>query len=31
MWTAVAGAFDVQMPTFGDPAYNQGPLPELFG
>lgn len=31
MWTAVAGAFDVPMTTFGDPAYNKGPLPELFG
>jgi hypothetical protein len=31
VWTAVAGALDAPMPTFGDPLYNQGPLPELFG
>ncbi len=31
VWTAVAGAFGVPMTAFGDPAYNKGPLPELFG
>ena len=31
VWTAVAGAFDAPMTSFGDPQYNQGPLPELFG
>ena len=31
VWTAVAGAFGVPMTAFGDPAYNAGPLPELFG
>jgi Protein of unknown function (DUF1552) len=31
MWTAVAGALDAPMATFGDPAYNKGALPELFG
>jgi hypothetical protein len=31
MLTAFAGAFDVPMQTFGDPMYNKGPLPELFG
>jgi hypothetical protein len=31
VWTAVSGAFGVPMTTFGDPLYNQGPLPELFG
>ncbi len=31
VWTAVAGALDAPMATFGDPLYNMGPLPELFG
>jgi hypothetical protein len=31
VWTAVSGAFGVPMTAFGDPAYNKGPLPELFG
>jgi hypothetical protein len=31
VWTGVAGAFGVPMTAFGDPAYNKGPLPELFG
>jgi hypothetical protein len=31
VWAAVGGAFDVPMTSFGDPAYSQGPLPELFG
>jgi hypothetical protein len=30
VWTGVAGAFGVPMTAFGDPLYNQGPLPELF-
>ncbi len=31
VWTAVSGAFGVPMTTFGDAAYNMGPLPELIG
>jgi hypothetical protein len=31
VWTGVSGAFGVPMTAFGDPLYNQGPLPELFG
>jgi hypothetical protein len=31
VWTAISGAFGVPMTAFGDPAYNAGPLPELFG
>ncbi len=31
VWTAVSAAFGVPMTAFGDPAYNAGPLPELFG
>ena len=30
VWTGVAGALGVPMTAFGDPLYNQGPLPELF-
>src|SRR5260370_5999230 len=31
VWTTISAAFGVPMTTFGDPAYNAGPLPELFG
>jgi hypothetical protein len=31
VWTAVSAAFGVPMTAFGDPVYNAGPLPELFG
>jgi len=31
VWTGISGAFGVPMTTFGDAAYNMGPLPELFG
>jgi hypothetical protein len=30
-WTAVAAALQAPVDTFGDPQYNHGPLPELFG
>ena len=31
VWTAISGAFQNPIDTFGDAQYNQGPLPELFG
>jgi hypothetical protein len=30
VWVPLAHAFGVELPTFGDPALNAGPLPELF-
>jgi Protein of unknown function (DUF1552) len=31
VWTAIASALGAPIASFGDAAYNQGPLPELFG